>query len=96
MSFDGKASETTSLAAYPNPFRTGDQVHLALQSSQGGAAQLRVTDLSGRTIRQETVTLTTGLSDFAVPGMSELKAGLYMVNLTLPSGEVKKLKVSKQ
>ncbi|HEX8329096.1 MAG TPA: T9SS type A sorting domain-containing protein, partial [Hymenobacter sp.] len=96
VSFEGKASEATTLAAYPNPFRNGDQVHLALQSSQGGKGQLRITDLSGRMIREEAVTLTTGLSDFAVPGMSELKAGLYMVNLTLPSGEVKKLKVAKQ
>ena len=96
VSFEGKgkAAETT-LISYPNPFNGFEQLHIALKSA-GGKGQLHITDLTGRTVRQETVELATGLTDLAVAGLSELKAGIYVVNLMLPTGEVKNLKIVKE
>lgn len=95
VSFDGKASETT-LAAYPNPFNSNDELHLAVQVGTAGKGQLRITDMTGRVIRQEAVELNNGLSDLKVAGLSELKNGVYLVRVTLPGGEAKNLKVVKQ
>ena len=95
VSFDGKATAST-LVAYPNPFNGNDELHVALQSTIAGKGQLLITDMTGRTIRQEAVEVTTGITDFAVTNMADLKAGLYLVKFTLPSGEVKNLKVMKQ
>ena len=95
VSFSGKASETT-LVAYPNPFNGNDELHLAVQVASAGKGQLRITDMTGRTIRQETVELTTGLSDLKVTGLNDLKSGVYLVRVTLPTGENKNLKVVKQ
>ena len=95
VSFDGKALSGT-LMAYPNPFNSSDDFHVAAQLANGGKGQLRVTDMMGRTIRQESVELASGLADVTVGGMKELKAGTYLVRLTLPSGETQNLKVVKQ
>ena len=95
VSFNGKASETT-LVAYPNPFNGNDELHLAVQVASAGKGQLRITDMTGRTIRQETVELTTGLSDLKVAGLNDLKSGVYLIRVTLPTGENKNLKVVKQ
>lgn len=95
VSFEGKAPATT-LVAYPNPFDGNDQLHIAMQSVAAGKAQVRITDMTGRVIRQEAVEVTKGLTDLSVSGVSELKAGLYLVNVTLPTGEVKNVKVMKQ
>ncbi|WP_082684939.1 T9SS type A sorting domain-containing protein [Hymenobacter sedentarius] len=95
VSFDGKVAETT-LVAYPNPFNGFDKLHVALTSIAGGKGHLRITDMTGRTIRQESVELNSGLTDLSVNGLADLKAGIYIVNLTLPTGEVKNLKIVKQ
>ena len=95
VSFEGKAPAAT-MVAYPNPFNSNDQLHVALQSSVTGKGQLLITDLTGRTIRNETVEVSAGLTDFAVNNTAGLQAGMYLVKFTLPTGEVKNLKVQKQ
>ena len=95
VNFEGKASATT-LVAYPNPFNSNDELHVALQSATAGKGQLLITDLTGRTIRNETVEVSVGLTDFAVNNTAGLQAGMYLVKFMLPTGEVKNLKVQKQ
>lgn len=95
VSFEGKAPATT-LAAYPNPFDSNDQLHLAIQSVATGKGQVRITDMTGRVIRQESVEINKGLTDLEVNGLADLKSGLYVVNVTLPTGETKNLKIVKQ
>ncbi|GAB3293378.1 hypothetical protein GCM10027511_07300 [Hymenobacter humi] len=95
VSFDGKAI-SAGLVAYPNPFNGAESLHLAFTSATGGKGQLRISDMTGRTIRQEAVELAAGLTDLSVKGLTDLKAGIYIVNFTLPTGEVKNLKVVKQ
>ncbi|MFC6222565.1 T9SS type A sorting domain-containing protein [Hymenobacter artigasi] len=95
VSFDGKAP-ASNFVAYPNPLNAGNELHVALQSAATGTAKLLVTDMTGRTLQQQNVVLTGGLTDASVVGMGDLKAGMYLVKITLPSGEVKNLKVVKQ
>ena len=70
VSFDGKASAASTLVAYPNPFNGNDDVHVALQSPTTGTAKLLVTDMMGRTIRQQSIELTAGLTDVSVAGLA--------------------------
>ena len=95
VSFDGKATAAT-LVAYPNPFNGNDELHVAIQSATAGKGQLTITDMTGRTIRSTSVEVTSGLTDFTVNNMVDLKSGLYLVKFLLPSGEVKNLKIVKQ
>ncbi|UOQ98386.1 T9SS type A sorting domain-containing protein [Hymenobacter sp. 5317J-9] len=100
VSFEGEiatsATEGTSLLAYPNPFNSADQLHLTLQSTSAGQSSVTVTDLTGRTVRQQTLDLGKGNNDVTVEGLNDLKAGVYMVRLTQANGQVKSLKVVKQ
>jgi hypothetical protein len=95
VSFDGKAP-ASNFVAYPNPLNAGNELHVALQSTATGTAKLLVTDMTGRTLQQQNVVLTGSLTDTSVAGMGDLKAGVYLVKITLPNGEVKNLKVVKQ
>ncbi|MDB5270188.1 MAG: hypothetical protein JWP58_3228 [Hymenobacter sp.] len=95
VSFEGKAP-SASFVAYPNPLNAGNELHVALQSAATGTAKLLVTDMTGRTLQQQNVVLTGSLTDTSVAGMGDLKAGVYLVKITLPTGEVKNLKVVKQ
>jgi hypothetical protein len=95
VSFSGKASES-AVAAYPNPYTGSDDLHLTLQSATAGPGKLLITDMTGRAVRTETIELTSGLTDFTVAGMKELKTGMYLVRVTLPTGETKNVKVVKQ
>ncbi|MFD2719729.1 T9SS type A sorting domain-containing protein [Hymenobacter monticola] len=95
VNFDGKAVAAT-LVAYPNPYDSNDELHLAVQSDEAGQGRLRITDMTGRTVREESIELSKGVSDMPVSGVKELKSGIYMVRVTLPSGAVQNLKVVKQ
>ncbi|MDO7850004.1 T9SS type A sorting domain-containing protein [Hymenobacter convexus] len=95
VNFDGKAAASTAVA-YPNPYNANDELHIAVESNDAGKGTLRITDMTGRTVREESIELNKGLSDMPVNGVKELKAGVYMVRVTLPSGETKTLKVVKQ
>ncbi|MBD2722797.1 T9SS type A sorting domain-containing protein [Hymenobacter armeniacus] len=96
VNFSGKATEGASLLAYPNPFNSADQVHLTLQSASAGKGSVTVTDMTGRTVRQQTLDLGKGNNDVTVEQLGDLKAGVYMVRLTQPNGQVQSLKVVKQ
>ncbi len=97
VSFEGKAA-TSGLAAvaYPNPFNSADQLHLSLQAPSAGSGLVRITDMTGRVVSQQTVELTVGNNDVALSRLNDAKAGLYLVRLVLPTGQVQTLKVMKQ
>jgi len=95
VSFSGKSTEgAAAVVAYPNPF--GSEVHLNLQSSQEGQALVRITDMTGRLVGQRQVSLTAGSNDFEVANLGDLKAGIYLMRVTLPTGEMQNVKVVKQ
>ena len=63
---------------YPSP--TTDQVTVQFNTIQEEAVSLRITDVSGRLIMQQVVEATNGSNILTVP-VSNLPAGLYLVNL---------------
>jgi Secretion system C-terminal sorting domain len=96
VTFEGKATETSSsIVAYPNPLNN-EILHLSLNSSVSGTAVVRIMDMTGRQVGQRQVAITLGSNDVTVENMSELKSGLYILNVMLPSGEKKTMKVTKQ
>ena len=95
VSFDGKAnSEGTTAFAYPNPF-TSD-VTLSLPSKTEGQGQVIITDMTGRMVSQRPITVGAGNNDVPLSSLGDLRNGIYMMHVTLPSGETKNLKVVKQ
>lgn len=82
----------TTVLAYPNPFTSS--LSVSVGGSQG-AATLRLTDLTGRTLRAQHVMLQGETTTLALGDLSELKAGIYLVQLALPSGKVQHFKVQK-
>ncbi|WP_158010219.1 T9SS type A sorting domain-containing protein [Hymenobacter glacialis] len=92
--FTGNAL-ANAMVAYPNPIN-GSELRLVLQSVVAGKGQLRITDITGRVIRQESVELTSGVSDLSIKNLGDLKAGMYLVGVTLPTGETQNLKIVKQ
>lgn len=93
ITFEGRATES-SLTVYPNPY-TAD-LRVSLSSAMSGNATARITDMTGRVISQQTLSLTVGSNDLPIENMNGLKTGLYLLHVTLPSGENKTLKVVKQ
>ena len=90
---DESTAGNAAVVAYPNPFDS--EVYLNLQSSQEGKALVRITDMTGRLVGQRQVLLTVGNNDFEVANLGDLKAGIYLMRVTLPSGDMKSLKVVK-
>ena len=94
VNFNGVQERITqeSLAAYPNPFTS----ELSVTVAGSGSAVLRLTDLTGRTIRSQQVQLEGSANTLSLDGLAELKNGVYVVQLTLPSGESQNFRVQKQ
>ena len=96
VTFEGKAAETSAgIVVYPNPLNN-EILHLSLNSSVSGTAVVRILDMTGRQVGQRQLAINIGSNDVAVENMSELKSGLYILNVLLPSGEKKTMKVVKQ
>ncbi|WP_324672612.1 T9SS type A sorting domain-containing protein [Hymenobacter sp. GOD-10R] len=83
-----------AFSAAPNPFNS--EVMLTAQTSVAGAATLRLTDINGRTVREQALSLNKGVSTLPMSDLDALKGGMYFVQLTLPNGQVQRLKVLKQ
>ena len=94
VNFNGVQERITqeSLAAYPNPFTS----ELSVTVAGSGSAVLRLTDLTGRTIRSQQVQLEGSARTLSLDGLAELKTGVYVVQLTLPSGKSQHFRVQKQ
>jgi len=74
---------------YPNPTR--DIVNINADAS--GIAELTISDITGKTVRQGQITLNNGKSTVNV---SDLENGLYIFNVRLESGETSKFNIIKQ
>jgi hypothetical protein len=94
VSFDG-ATLASELSIYPNPV-TGDDTRLLIQTTEVGNARLRITDLMGRTIIDQSITTANGSTETKLAALANAKSGTYLAQLTLPSGQTKTIKVQKQ
>ncbi len=93
VTFEGRAT-ASGVLAYPNPFT--NEVRLNLTSATEGNALVRISDMTGRVVGQRQIVLTKGANDVEVTSVNDLKGGLYLLNVTLPNGETKTMKVVKQ
>lgn len=84
---NGLAAEpgATRLSLYPNPAEAAAPVILTADVPTAGRAQVRISDVLGRPVRQENTSATAGQWHYAVP-TAALRAGVYVVRLTLPDG----------
>jgi serine protease AprX len=68
------------LAIFPNPYR--DRLFMKLNAGSTGTGRVEVFDYSGRLILNKEITVTPG-SQISVPGVENLRAGLYLLKLTV-------------
>ena len=93
VTFEGKVT-SAGIIAYPNPYT--DNVHLSLNSAVSGTGIVRVLDIAGRQVAAHDLSISIGSNDLSIAKMGELKAGVYILKVSLPSGETKSMKVVKQ
>lgn len=87
------AATSATLLGYPNPFTS--ELNVSIAGAGNGAATLRLTDLAGRTIRTQQVSLEGASSNLKLDGLGDLKAGTYIMQMTTPSGKTQTFKVQK-
>jgi hypothetical protein len=95
VSFDGNASTSVALVAYPNPF--SNTVGLTLEGvsvSNGTLASVKVVDMTGRTVRDQQLALNG--ASLSLGDLSDLRSGLYLAKVTLPDGSVKTVRIQRQ
>jgi hypothetical protein len=77
---------------YPNP--TTGQITVEFTSEMGGAYNLTVTDMSGRSIFNQDVTATSGKNEQRID-LSQANPGMYMLYIRDTQGKISVTKVSK-
>jgi len=73
-------NEFTDLSIFPNP--TDGDLHLQFTSSTGGAAQLHITDLSGKIISNYPLQLQPG-TNLVITETNQLAGGSYLLTLVV-------------
>jgi hypothetical protein len=96
VSFSAVNNQVATLSAYPNPYNGSDAVKLLLETNSVGTARLRVSDLLGREVANQTFTTVNGATEVALDQAAKLSMGTYMAQVTLPSGEVKTIRIQKR
>jgi hypothetical protein len=81
-----------TMEAWPVPMDA--TLTVRLMSPSAGAAVVRMLDLQGRLVQQQTEQLNAGVTDVLLPTQA-LAGGTYLVEVLLPSGEALRTKVTK-
>lgn len=89
------AEVATQVSVYPNPVASGE-ARLFIQTAETGIARLRITDLLGRTLLDQAVPTASGSTEVVLAELAAAKQGTYLAQVTLPSGQVKTIRVQKQ
>jgi hypothetical protein len=66
------------MLVYPNPVQ--DRLFVQLQSTQAEKAMVRLVDLQGRTLQQQEVTLSNGVTSFTFDTRT-LARGTYFISV---------------
>jgi hypothetical protein len=93
VSFNGQ-STAAGLVAYPSPFT--NEMRLSVHSAVEGKGLVTIKDMTGRSVAQHQITLGQGSNDVEMTNLTNLKSGLYLVHVALPSGQVQNVRVVKQ
>jgi len=84
---------SNELAVYPNPFE--DALYVDFESEINTTAQLKVTDLIGKTIYKEQVHFVAGSNSHKIELDSNLSNGIYMISLRVGEQHVRTIKMIK-
>jgi hypothetical protein len=95
VTFSGAGNQMVAFSAHPNPYNANDAVKLSLGTSSVGTASLRVSDLMGRVVANQTFTTVNGTTEVALDQAAKLSAGTYLVQVVLASGETKTVRIQK-
>ncbi|MBC8459885.1 MAG: T9SS type A sorting domain-containing protein, partial [Deltaproteobacteria bacterium] len=79
--------EEPSFTLYPNP--TKGEIHIKFNDIQARPEEIRITDLTGRTLKEIIVDPNVNEVVYTLSGLPE---GMYLINL---GGETKKLVINK-
>lgn len=80
------ANTTTDLIVYPNPAK--NKVTLQVKNFDPGMATVKVLDVKGKLVREDSRLLTNGTEEIIMFLM--LKAGIYFIIITEPGKVVRK------
>ncbi len=75
--------------AYPNP--SAGQIDINIEGE--GAAQVVVTDITGKVVSRKSIHLVNGISSYSLEGLSN---GMYIFNVTLENGKTAQFNVVKK
>jgi hypothetical protein len=78
------ATAATALEVYPNPVK--ETATLNVNVITDGKAELRITDQSGKVIKQQTVTCKKGLNAFTFNFFGTMIPGMYVAELSTADG----------
>lgn len=94
VSFDGLASTSGAIVAYPNPFTGSDKINFNFDAAvHDGVAHLKLVDAVGRTVRDQSVTLNG--ASITVGDLDNLLSGMYLARITLPDGTTQSVRIQK-
>jgi hypothetical protein len=82
-------STTIDGMAYPNP--ATENVTISLEGE--GVASLRVTDISGKVVANQSINLINGKADVSI---NNLESGVYIFNVVLENGKTAQFNVVKR
>jgi Protein of unknown function (DUF1573)/Secretion system C-terminal sorting domain len=83
---------TAGFTAFPQPF--AESLTLRIDATVAGEAAVKIYDLNGRTVLTYTAAVAAGSTDVAL-ATQPLASGTYVVQVTMPSGEVLRTRVVK-
>ena len=75
-----KLGTITGIQVWPNPF-TSD-IRISYTAIAATSLAVRIADNAGRTVKQNTFTVTRGLNQLSVSGIELLPPGMYFINIT--------------
>ncbi|WP_035567829.1 T9SS type A sorting domain-containing protein [Hymenobacter sp. IS2118] len=75
-----QAALSTDLSVYPNP-TSSDRIDVVLQSELQQTATIRLHDLTGRLVHEETVRLNPGSNEVRLGVKRQLAAGMYQLSV---------------
>jgi hypothetical protein len=84
--------KANAVSVYPNPFNSAYNV--AFNAVEAGSVTLKMTDIQGRVVAEQTSVALKGLNELAITNLSGLEAGIYFVKVTV-DGETQVLKLVK-
>ena len=90
---NASAQPAFSMQAFPNPVPAGATLRLQLQTSSAQTVQVTATDVVGRTVWQQAISLPAGTTLLPVPGTSRWQ-GLYVLTVRPATGLPQQQKVS--